>query len=245
MPYQFALARDDYSAFASGQVLHSLPGRTAFPVRLASEVFGRAAALLGPAANRPLTLYDPCCGGAQLLTTLGFLHGDRLARAIGSDVDPAAVELAARNLALLTPVGLDARIAALAGLHAQYGKDSHRAALDHARALRARLPAALATDCFVADATAAPALLAHLAPGSVDLAIADIPHGQHTTWRTAGDTDEPPATRLLAALLPLLARPAIVAVAADRRQRIGHPDYRRAAQFELGKRRVTFLAPGV
>ncbi|MGN6758376.1 MAG: rRNA methyltransferase, partial [Thermomicrobiales bacterium] len=35
MPYQFARERLNYAAFASGQVLHSLPGRPAFPARLA------------------------------------------------------------------------------------------------------------------------------------------------------------------------------------------------------------------
>src|SRR5215210_5047561 len=104
MPYRFARERVDYSDFASGRVLYSLPGRTAFPVRLADEIFQRCLALRPPEArDGPLTLYDPCCGGATLLTTLGFLHGPKLAALIGSDADPDAVALAERNLALLTP----------------------------------------------------------------------------------------------------------------------------------------------
>jgi hypothetical protein len=251
MPYQFAQQRIDYSAFASGQVLHSLPGRTTFPVRPASEVFQRCAAILAALGEHgPHTLYDPCCGGAQLLTTLAFLHGDRLARVIGSDIDPEAVRLAERNLALLTPGGLDTRIAALASLRERHGKASHAEAIEHATALRSRLSALtasrmLGTQTFVADATSPSELRGHLGTGAIDMVIADIPHGRQTTWQVteAGSAAATPASALLAALRPVLATVAVVAVAANRQQRIGHPAYRRAGQWQIGRRRVTFLVP--
>lgn len=248
MPYQFAQQRTDYSAFASGHVLQSVPGRTTFPVRPASEIFQRCAALLVGAGNGgPHTLYDPCCGSGQLLTTLAFLHGDHLAKVIGSDIDPEAVELAARNLALLTPAGLDARVAALADLRARYGKESHAEALAHAAALRSRLPASptFGARTFVADATSTPALLDQLGAGAVDLVIADVPHGRQTAWTMPGNgaPPTPPASALLAALLPVLAPVAVVAVAANRGQRIDHPAYRRAGQWQIGKRHVIFLVP--
>lgn len=248
MPYHFAQERLDYSAFASGQVLHSFPGRTAFPVRAASEVLQRCASLLAAAGRPgPYTLYDPCCGGAQLLTTLAFLHGQNLAHLIGSDIDPDAVQLAERNLALLTPTGVAARAATLADLHARHGKDSHAQALAHARALELRLPAlaALTTRTFVADATSPPALRAHLAPDTLDIVFADIPHGHQTAWQTTAAHPNPatPTTALLDALLPLLAPTAIVAIAANRQQRSAHPAYRRAHHWQLGKRHITFLTP--
>ena len=251
MPYRFAQQRSDYSAFASGQVLQSLPGRTAFPVRLASEVFQRCAALLIAAGkDGPYTLYDPCCGGAQLLTTVAFLHGDHLARVLGSDVDPEAVGLAERNLALLTPAGLDARVAALADLRERFGKASHAEALAHAVALRSRLSTltasrAIETRAFLADATRAPALLGQLGAGAVDMVIADIPYGRQSVWQATEEASdlERPTSALLTALLPVLAFPAVVAVAANRQQHIGHPAYRRVAQLQIGKRHVVFLMP--
>jgi hypothetical protein len=251
MPYRFARQRIDYSAFASGQVLQSLPGRTAFPVRLASEVFQRCAALLIAAGeDGPYTLYDPCCGGAQLLTTLAFLHGDRLARVLGSDIDPEAVQLAERNLALLTLAGLDTRIAALASLRERYSKASHAEALTHATALRSRLSAftasrVIGTQTFVADATSPSELSGHLGTGVVNMVIADIPHGRQTTWQLtdAGSLAATPVSALLATLRPVLATVAVVAVATNRQQRISHPAYRRAGQWQIGKRHVVFLVP--
>ena len=79
MPYLFATQDLDYSDYSSGRVLYSQPGAPAFPVRLASEIFQRARHILGadrPGAERRLALFDPVCGGAYHLTTLGFLHGE-------------------------------------------------------------------------------------------------------------------------------------------------------------------------
>ena len=46
MPYLFATQDQDYADFASGRVIYNAPGMPAFPVRLASEMFQRARALL-------------------------------------------------------------------------------------------------------------------------------------------------------------------------------------------------------
>ncbi len=102
MAYRIATEREDYSDLASGSVLRSAPGYPAFPVRLAQELFLRAATHR-PAA--PLTLWDPCCGSGYLVTVIGLLHRPRLRRVIATDVQPQAVSLATENLALLTGRG--------------------------------------------------------------------------------------------------------------------------------------------
>ncbi|WP_312847199.1 hypothetical protein [Microbispora sp. KK1-11] len=80
-------------------MLHSAPGFPAFPVRLASEMVQRAMELRG---GGRATVWDPCCGSGYLLTVIGLLHRRRISAVLASDVDPAAVGLAERNLALLT-----------------------------------------------------------------------------------------------------------------------------------------------
>ena len=219
-------------------------------MRLASEIFQRCVALLKSAgADGPYTLYDPCCGGAQLLTTLTYLHGECLTRVLGSDIDPEAVKLAGRNLALLTLPGLDTRISALTSLRERYGKASHVEALAHAATLRHRLLAIterrpIAAGAFIADATQAFSLLPHLAAGAVDLIITDVPYGRQSAWQTGGMPMDPvmrPTSRLLEALQPTLATPSVVAIAANRQQKIAHPGYHRAAQLQIGKRHVAFF----
>ena len=252
MPYEFAQQREDYSDFATGRVFESLPGRTAFPVRLAREIFARCHALqVAAGAPGPYTLYDPCCGSAYLLCTLAYGHWDALAGLIGSDVDPDALGLAARNLALLTLPGLDARIARLTALHALYGKESHAAALASAARLRARLQTLtgrhpLPAHLFAADALNGTDIRAGLVGRLVDLVITDVPYGHSSAWEIAGAAHAPeagPTGRLLDSLRPVLAPTALVAIVTDKAQKVSHAGYARVAHFQLGKRRVVFLRP--
>ena len=249
--YRFAIERGDYSAFASGQVLYSAPGYTAFPVRLANEVAQRCFALLGSlGVSAPYTLYDPCCGSAQLLTILAYLHGDQLRAIRASDSDSQAIRFAERNLALLTLSGLDMRIAEIASLTQRFGKASHAEALVHAAGLRDHLVAmqtagALSVHVFRADASSGDDLRAHLGSDRVDLVVTDVPYGRQTAWQSGMEQDPNvlAGSRLLAALHPILQVQSVVAVAANRQQAIQHPAYRRVDYLRIGKRHITFLTP--
>ena len=64
MSYRFT-SDHHYEDLASGRVLYNQHGTTAFPVRLASEIFLRAKQHLTRKGNAgPYHLYDPCGGGA-------------------------------------------------------------------------------------------------------------------------------------------------------------------------------------
>jgi 23S rRNA (guanine2535-N1)-methyltransferase len=251
MPYRFVQERDDYADFAAGPVLYSLPGRPAFPVRLASEIFQRCRALLQRmGATGPSAIYDPCCGSAYLLVTLGYLHRPAIRRLTASDVDPAVLPLAERNLSLLSESGVAARAEQLDALHRQFGKPSHAEALASSQRLAARLAAyrhlpPLPCEAFVADALRAPEILARVAPGSVDIVITDVPYGQRTAWHGADDAPAAPDPlwRLLEALRPALAPASVVAVTSDKRQRAAHEAFQRVEQLQLGKRRTLFFTP--
>jgi hypothetical protein len=238
MPYQFAHERPDYADLASGRVLYSAAGRPAFPVRLASEVLQRCLALR--ARPGPVTLYDPCCGAAYHLSVLGFLHRPALAGLLASDIDPAAVALAARNLSLLSVSGLAQRQAELTALAEQYGKASHHAALASAARLQqqvAAFDAPLPTRAFAANALDPAALQAGLAGRVPDVVLADVPYGQASQWQAAGASA--PLTQLLAALRPVIGPHTLIALASDKAQKAAHPAYARIGRFQIGVRRVT------
>ena len=118
MRYRFATERQDYSDLSGGHVFYSRPGFPAFPVRLASELFQRAAAMLPP-SSYPISLFDPCCGSGYLLAVIGMLHRPQIEQLHGNDIDPEAVALATRNLGLVTPAGLTNRHAELTELFQQ------------------------------------------------------------------------------------------------------------------------------
>ncbi|MDF2713926.1 MAG: hypothetical protein K0R28_851 [Paenibacillus sp.] len=240
MSYQFAIEQENYEDLASGRVLYNQHGSTAFPVRLASDLFQRAkAALIGKGSRGPYRIYDPCCGGGYMLASIGFLHGEDLESITASDIDPSAVDLACRNLSLLTAEGLRKRVEQIEQLHASYGKQSHAEALAGAKRLRRRIDAfanpAGISDCFVADATQPNE---RLAGRQFDIVLTDVPYGNKVEWKT--EASEPTAL-LLDRLEPLLTPESVVILVSAKESKITHDRYRRLGQFKMGKRRVALL----
>ena len=248
MSYHFALENTDYSDLSAGRVLYSQPGQTAFPVRLASEIFQRCQVLrAGLGLTGPVSIYDPCCGGAYLLTVLGFLHGGSIAAISASDISPHALELARRNLSLLSLTGMDRRLGEINHYLQTYGKASHQAALESGVRLRQALASGLGsrllpTHVFPVDACRALAVRQGLAGRMIDLVLADIPYGWKSAWSSAG---QPGAVAnvggMLDALHPGLPSRCLLAIASDKQQKVAHPDYRRLDRFQIGKRQVTIL----
>ncbi|GIK40489.1 MAG: hypothetical protein BroJett011_43220 [Chloroflexota bacterium] len=251
MQYKFA-QRQDYSAYASGGVFYSLPGHPALPIRLASEIFQRCWAIRQAAGlTNPCILYDPCCGGAYHLTVLAYLHWEKIERIMASDVDREILEVARRNLNLLTVAGLDDRMAELSDLIERYEKASHRTAFTHAQTLRDQVVKLvkshpLPTRLFRTNATDRRAITEHLQDERVDIVISDVPYGQQTAWEPSTSSQvvsEGQIGQMLEALIPVLAERAVVAIVADKKQQIGHAQYRRVERFQLGKRQIVLLQP--
>jgi len=264
MPYRFAIQRQDYSDYASGRVFYGRSGHPAFPLRLASEILQRCLAVHRAAGRAgPYALYDPCCGQAYLLSTLAYLHGPDIAAIIGSDVNVRALEVARRNMGLLTGAGLERRKDEIQRMWVAYGKASHQEAIKSAQRLEQQLHASLAdhairTRLFEADALDGEALGRHLAGAAPDVVITDIPYGRDSSWHMQNgpdhaDAPEPPSPvgrsapspvwRMLEALLSVVSPWTVVAIAADKGPRLAHEGYRRIEGFRLGKRQVALLAP--
>lgn len=245
MPYQFATERPDYSDLASGRVFYSFAGHPAFPVRLASEILQRCLALRKRAGlDAPVVLYDPCCGTGYLLAVLAYLHPENLRQVIASDFDEQAVDLARRNLELLTPPGMQRRLNEIQEMIRLYGKSSHQEALHSAQVLQARvvtLPS-LALQTFHANALDGAALVRNLPGQAVDLVVTDVPYGQHSQWQGL-TLDTNPLQSLLSALTGVLAPGGVVAIASDKQQKIPRDGYRRVDHFQIGKRKIEILQP--
>ena len=248
MTYKFAVERQNYADYASGKVFYNLPGHPAFPIRLASEIFQRCLHIRSARGlDAPVTLYDPCCGGAYHLAVLAYLHWDNIREIIASDVNPRTLETAQHNLELLTPPGLERRIAEIETMQRDYGKDSHREARQSAEALKRSLLQHYAshpipTGTFQANALDSAALRAGLQDGRPDLVISDVPYGIHSQWEFPGHAaQQEPLTLLLENLRDVLADAALVVIASTKEQKIAHAGYRQVGKLKTGKRQVVVL----
>jgi 23S rRNA (guanine2535-N1)-methyltransferase len=229
-------------------VLYAQPGQPALPVRLTCEIFQRCLEHI-PAEAREgrLRLYDPCCGGAYHLTVLGFLYGERIASILASDFDRQPLSLAERNLGLLGLEGFDRRIAELQTMRDTYGKASHAKALQSAQRLRNPLAHNIqshAIECrvFQADGLNSTEVLSQVGNEKIDLVIADVPYGHHAHWEDRDSGGKPAMERLLESVLGVLSSQGVVAIVADKGQKVAHPAFMRMEKFKVGKRQVTILA---
>ena len=235
MKYRYLEKKENYEFLSSGRVLYSLPGQSAFPIRLASEILQRCFAILENNGNKgPYTLYDPCCGGGYLLTTLGFLHLPRLKKIYASDIDPQAIILAKKNLSLLNPSGLQQRMAQLKSLAETYQKSSHLEALEDAKKLSGLLLKKIEIDCFEADITAKNAI--ENFPIDIDIILTDLPYGKLVSWQTL---EAVPILTFFENTSKIL-KPcqSVLVVIADKQQKISSPILSRVDTFQVGRRQI-------
>jgi len=252
MRYRFVRERENYEDYASGRVFVGMPGNPAFPVRLASEVLQRCAAIHRAEGHRgPFRVYDPCCGAAYHLVVIGYLHIGQIRKITGSDIDAEALALAERNLGMLSLAGLERRMAELAGMRDAFGKRSHAEAVVSASRLRNRLLACPVeqhpqTRLFLGDATSQAALTRELRGEAVDIVFTDVPYGWRSGWRIETRDVLPDASVLwlmLESLLGVASGRTVVAVAADKAQNIVHEGYERLQRLRAGKRQIAILRP--
>jgi hypothetical protein len=246
---QFRYAPDrNFEDFASGRVFYAQAGHPAFPVRLASEIFQRCLEhwqKVGGAG--PCTLYDPTCGGAYWLAVLAFLHWDRIGTICASDIHPDAVRMAEKNLSLLSPQGLERRINQIKAMLAAYGKNSHAEALESAYRFRKQLSQNLKshpihTRVFLADSMEPKPVQQGTAGLEIDVVLADVPYGWHSNWEVSeGDTTGSPMWSMLETLKTVLSAGSVIAIAADKKQKIRHNSYSRLERFQSGKRQVVIM----
>ena len=237
MKYKFEKEKMNYSDFASGRVLYNRKGATAFPVRLASEIYQRSKKYLNEeGVSTPFSIYDPCCGGAYLLTTLGFLHGEDFSQIIASDVDEEMIDLAGDNLSLLTIEGINYRIDELNDYIEKFNKDSHRKALKSAQRLKLKLKNknfSFDINCFQADV-----LKNFVSDIKTDLIITDLPYGNIVSWSQDKENN---MKIFLDNMLQVIKPNSILALITEKKQVIEPEKFTRIKHFTIGKRRVSFL----
>lgn len=234
MAYRHATSRENSADLAGA--LYSAPGFPAFPVRLADEIFRRA---LAHTAGSAAHVWDPCCGSAFLLTALALRHRRSIAEVIGTDVDPAALHLARRNLHLLSHDGMAARADELRARGERLDRPHSLAAAAGAQRLARRLAAdggALPRRVAQADVFDPAQLRRALDGRRPDIVITDVPYGEQTRWLGTGSADG--VAGMVAALGEVLDDGAVIAVATRGRRVLAPGSPPRVESFRVGTRAV-------
>ena len=242
MNYEYAVDNRNYEDFASGRVLYNQKGTTSYPARLISEIFMRCVAYMkSQGIEPPYSIYDPLCGGAYALTTLGFLHKDLIGRLIASDIDEEVVAFASKNLSLLSDEGLEERMKQLQTYYDLYKKESHQEAITSATYLQQQMRRTthrIKVSCECADA-----LRSHKQEDQdkYDMVITDVPYSELVDWAT--DEGENAVKLLLENMLPKLSKHSIVAISSKKKTKINNVNYKKIDKFNIGKRQIVFLIP--
>ena len=231
MEYRYG-KNDNYEDYASGRVLYQYKGITNFPVRLACEIFGRC--LSYTRKETGICIYDCCCGGAYMLTVLGFLNARVIDHIIASDISQHAIEVSRANLELLTLSGMDKRLNQIRELKDQYQKVSHAEAEISAVRLRKQIEnEKIEITVFQADALSG--LRLEVIP---DIILTDVPYGDLVSWQGAEDGS---VNQLLDHIYPLCGRDTIIGICMDKSQKNTNPKFRRLERQQIGKRRFEIL----
>lgn len=225
MEYKYAKI-DNYEDFASGRVLYHMGGEPTFPVRLTLELYERCRQY--SARKTELTIYDCCCGGAYMLTVLGLLKGNTIAKLYGSDINERSIWLAEDNLSLLTEAGIRKRRMQLEALYSEFGKESHREALESINRIEKRLTNKLTASVFVRNALKPVSL-----PFIPDLIITDVPYGQMAEWNEGSGG----INQMMDAIYENCSEETILCICMDKKQKIQTDKFQRLERQVVGKRK--------
>lgn len=249
MNYKFNVKKENYALFASGSVLYSLPGQPAFPIRLAGEIYQRCAEILdNNNINPQYSIYDPFCGSGYLITSLGFLYKNRISTLFASDISNTAVELARRNLNLLTDTGLNTREQELSNLYRTFRKESHLEALEKIKQIRTEFlnlqPKKTVTKVFQANALSEESLRINAPAASIDIVITDVPYGNQTNWlkNESSNPKTEPIMEFLEAIRHFVKPAGLIALTAhDKIKFSQNPNYVKADYFKVGHRHTYII----
>ena len=157
----------------------------------------------------------------------------------GLDIDDRFLEIASKNLSLLSPYGLAARGKELQTLWEKYGKDSHVAALSHLIRIRQYAEASdppIATQAFKRNVLESSSAIENHPTFKADILLVDLPYGNLVTWSGSGSIDT-----LLLNSLPFIDSGSVIAVVHDKKQKRETTEFSRLEKFKVGKRVVEIL----
>ena len=234
MVYKYFTA-ENYENFASGRVIYHRAGFSNYPTRLAGELFYRC--LEYSKVKENICLYDPCCGGSYMATTLGFLCNEVIERIYCSDILTEAVKLSLKNLALLTRGGLARRRIEIENQIKMYSKKSHTEALESLEKI----------ECYVRREIQANVFLSDVLNGSeianqdfmADIVMTDVPYGSLVNWHGGGNGEE--LDGLLKGIQPVTTTNTVIAISYNKKHKMKINEHEIIERINVGHRKIVII----
>lgn len=237
MEYQY-YKNQSFEFLAAGSVIYGQHGIPNFSVKLAYEIFNRAVHHLDTKKN--LSLYDPCCGGAYMLTTIALLQQGLISKIYASDINPDFLSTATKNLSLLTRQGLQQREQEVKSLYQNYSKESHLKTLSLFDQFYKRVDnntEAIHSTVFEQDILNPSKSQASF---TADIIMTDVPYGNLVNWSGENGIDT-----LLHTVSANLHPKSVICIVHDRHQKRMDQNFSRLEKFKVGKRIVELLRPNM
>lgn len=232
MDFKYVITDQNYEKYSAWRVLYGAHGAAPFPVRLIDEIFQRACELLGSAHN--LKLYDPCVWSGYMMTIIWLLHWWMIEALDWSDIDEKMIEVAKKNLGLLSVVWMQKRIEELKEYVKLYGKQSHVDTIKDAELLLewvSKLQHNIQTQCRVQDIDTIKT------DTTYDMVITDLPYGNLTSLHWNVDLHE-----VIEKLWSVLREWGVLVLVSDKKQHFRDFSWQSfRKELSHGKRRITFI----
>lgn len=236
LEYKYYIRKNE-EYLSAGHIIHQARAASNFPVKCAYEIFMRCAEYRKKGS--PLTVYDCCAGSGYMLTVIGFLCAGscNISNIYASDADEGAIGICERNLALLSPEGLDKRIDDLRNLYEKNKPDYFKKVTDSGTKLAELVRNGnIVCKTFGHDILAEPVRAGFAA----DIVVCDVPYGKLFNWR-GGSGGE--IGIMLGNLRSVIDKNSIVAVTYDKGQKLADDSFNRIDRFIIGKRKTEILRP--
>lgn len=228
MEYRYA-ENANYEDYASGRVLYHTNGVPNFPVRLICEIYGRC--LDYSIKKKDICLYDCCCGGGYSLTILGLLQQQSISEILASDIDGNMIQIAEKNLSLLSKEGMNHRLSEIHQMYEQYQKSSHREAEESVNRLLSSLQKDIPVTVFEAD------VMKLKLEKKPDIIITDVPYGDLVEWQG----EQVDVNRLMDSISEICSEDTIVAICMNKTQKVSNTKFLRLEKQIIGKRKFEIV----
>jgi len=234
MNYRFA-EKKSFQFLAAGSAIKSYKGNTNFPVRLGQEIFNRCLHYIDN--GEKVTIYDPMCGTGYLLTTVGLLNFNKISKIYGSDINEEVIDVARKNLRLLTIEGIKEREIEIQNLLDNYNRESFRTSLQHISVFKELVNKNMDFELFKRD------LFDRNVKSDIkaDIVLVDLPYNNLVNYQ-----GEYSKSKLEEQLINLAQKSKIVAIIKTKVQKLTiSPNLRRLEKIKVGQRVIEIFKNAV